>query len=814
MVSLGQAKQNNKELRELREELNIETEEGAAALDAINAKLDVNTEFIKENVSSLEQQKINIGNYKDSIKEAFDEMDLFNGGFLQFITRSKEAGGVTPLVTNNVKSLTTSVVGLTKSALAFIATPIGALLAVLVGAFLLVRNAMNRSEEATNKITKVFSVFGGMVNKLLDWLEPLGEFLIDGIVLGFELAAKAAEDAINIISSGLELLGFDGAAKSVKEFYGEFKEGAKLAMDLANAEAELEKNQRQARLTQLEYQRDAEKLRQIRDNENLSIKERIEANNQLGAVLKEQLNEELKIAEQALLVANLRIQAEGETKEALDAQAEALTNIADIQERITSQESEQLTNRVALQKEAADKAKEIADKAIAQQKAELDLFIQQQGVKAQNLRDQLKVEEEIYKRETEILEKELANRNLTQTEYDAELLWLKNEFLQKQGEVVTAEAERELEQYIQNHQSKIDADLFFSEESLRVEQERLNGIAEAQREFERTRLEQGIISQEEFNAAINQINEDNRIALDEAQKERDEAQKEKEAIDLENKRAAAQANFENEFAKRAEELEFQRQQEVAAAEQTGADIGAINEKYAAFKKQLSKEVEDFRIAQNQRTFEAISGLLGQESALGKIVALAAIINDTIQKSTEAFNIASVLASNPFTAALAPNAYLQAGLIIAKGAAQAAKLVVPKLARGGAFKIGGRRHSQGGTKFYGEDGTAFEAEKDETMLVLNRKASEALTPLLSNLNQKHGGVALSTPSSYLAAGGQVIRGNSPAPMPEMDYDRIMEAVRDGSYQGSQEGSMRGSSAGTYSGIVDREVNEEIARGANF
>jgi hypothetical protein len=45
---------------------------------------------------------------------------------------------------------------------------------------------------------------------------------------------------------------------------------------------------------------------------------RTQANKDLGGVLKQQLNAELAIARQALLVANLRIKAEGKSKEALE----------------------------------------------------------------------------------------------------------------------------------------------------------------------------------------------------------------------------------------------------------------------------------------------------------------------------------------------------------------------------------------------------------------------------------------------------------------------------------------------------------------
>jgi len=176
-----------------------------------------------------------------------------------------------------------------------------------------------------------------------------------------EKVGEATDKALKVISSGLKFLGFDKATKGVDDFTGAVKESIKVSQDLAAAELQLEKSQRKARLTQLEYQKEAEKFRQIRDDENRTIAERIKAKDALGATLKRQLKDELAIAETALKVANLRIKAEGSTKANLDAQADALTEIADIQERITGQESEQLANRVSLQKEAADKLKAIQE---------------------------------------------------------------------------------------------------------------------------------------------------------------------------------------------------------------------------------------------------------------------------------------------------------------------------------------------------------------------------------------------------------------------------------------------------------------------
>jgi len=70
---------NNTLLLKLRKDLNINDADYKKNLDAINAKLDANNEFIKENVSGYEKQKIGIGDYKTAIKEAINDTGVFGG---------------------------------------------------------------------------------------------------------------------------------------------------------------------------------------------------------------------------------------------------------------------------------------------------------------------------------------------------------------------------------------------------------------------------------------------------------------------------------------------------------------------------------------------------------------------------------------------------------------------------------------------------------------------------------------------------------------------------------------------------------------
>ncbi|MDP2686751.1 MAG: hypothetical protein Q8O62_05990, partial [Aequorivita sp.] len=92
VVTVSAAAKNNAELKKIRNEVNATTVEGQKAIAEINKKLDENTNFIKANVSELENQKIGIGDYKTQIKEAFNEMNIFNGGFTGFLSRAQEAG--------------------------------------------------------------------------------------------------------------------------------------------------------------------------------------------------------------------------------------------------------------------------------------------------------------------------------------------------------------------------------------------------------------------------------------------------------------------------------------------------------------------------------------------------------------------------------------------------------------------------------------------------------------------------------------------------------------------------------------------------
>ena len=254
---------------------------------------------------------------------------------------------------------------------AIVANPIGAVLALIVGAVTLLGKAFFSTEANGNKLQKGLAVISGLFSGLLKVLEPVATFLVDNIIKSFTTAGNVILATSALLQKGLRALGLDSAANGLKGLTDAVDGNIKASGKLADAEAKLVDARRVSSKTQLDFQNKAEKIRQKRDNDsNLSIAKRAELNAQLAAVLKQQSLEELRLANLAKTVSDIRIKQEGKSSANLDERAAALLQISDINERISGQESEQLANanslrneQKALDKEAAA-AKAAADKVI------------------------------------------------------------------------------------------------------------------------------------------------------------------------------------------------------------------------------------------------------------------------------------------------------------------------------------------------------------------------------------------------------------------------------------------------------------------
>ena len=240
----------------------------------------------------------------------------------------------------------------------------------------------------------------------------------------------------NSFDKGVDII--DNVTESVTEYGKEVLKSAKNNIDLARA-AEIAAAK--SALLKEEFEIQAEKLRQIRDNDLLSIDERIKANDQLSEVLKKQQEEQLKEADAIIAAAQAQFNKNKSTENEialLQAQAERKA----VLNNITTQESEQLTNRNALIKEGND--------------------LVQSGIDADT------------------------QRALQKEQFEASLLETEEQRLQKQRE--NLEAEREIEQ--ERLQLKIDSFAAGTQARLDAENELKDRLQEIDQQITTNDIEQ------------------------------------------------------------------------------------------------------------------------------------------------------------------------------------------------------------------------------------------------------------------------------------------------------------------------------------
>ena len=250
-----------------------------------------------------------------------------------------------------------------------------------------------------------------------------GDFV--GALDDVKSAGKESIDVLTGVNNSFDK-GTEAVSKVVKATTEYVKETGKAAA----ANVELEKTARLAEAANQglieKYDRQAEQLRQTRDDESKSFEERIKANEELGKLLDEQ--------EKAMMAnANARVlQAEAElakNKENIDLQIayqEALNEQAGIEAQITGFRSEQQTNTNSLLREQTDLQNELA--LIGKSEREIERLELQQDYDAKKLLIEREITDEAQKNEMLIaLKKDFDGKinGLNEQAADNEITWTK-----------------------------------------------------------------------------------------------------------------------------------------------------------------------------------------------------------------------------------------------------------------------------------------------------------------------------------------------------------------------------------------------------
>ena len=213
------------------------------------------------------------------------------------------------------------------------------------------------------------SIKANIVERFESFLDTLG-FLASAVKKVFSGDfAGALEDVKNAGKESLDVLTgvndtFDKGVEIVKSSTEAISNYATETIKAAKGNVELAKSAELAAVLNQglveKYDRQAEQLRQIRDDESKSIEDRIKANEELALVLDEQEKAMKENAAIAVAFAKAELDKNKENIQLQKAYQEALNEQAGIEAQITGFRSEQQTNTNSLLKEQKEIMNEIA----------------------------------------------------------------------------------------------------------------------------------------------------------------------------------------------------------------------------------------------------------------------------------------------------------------------------------------------------------------------------------------------------------------------------------------------------------------------
>ena len=458
-------------------EFNIKTEVDTTDVDKLVTKLDELIESQK--TSQDEAEKLNEETKKTSEStKGLGKAAKAGGKGFKALGGAMKAAGI-GLVVGLVVKLTEAF-SKNQKAMDAVNTVFTTISGVLSQVVTVITNAVTKVSEATNGFEGMKKVIGGLLTLAITPLK-LAFFSISLAVQEAQLAweqsffgdgdpkkIQSLKEGIegtkqsivdtgkNAIQAGKDVA--ENAGKAVSEVAAVVEETSE-NLDKVNVEATKESAKRitqlrnEAKLAEaelqgvtLQAQKEAEEQRQIRDDVSRSIDERIAANERLGEILEEQAEKELSLAEKRVAVAREELKMNPENVDAKAKLQEALNGVAEVEERINSQKSEQLTNEQALRDErranlqelrkigktetelAKEEAlqryenrKQLIDRTVKDEKEKNRLLKEAENAYTNNLKKINKEREEDKRKSLEKvleLEKKFTNRNKNQFEIE------------------------------------------------------------------------------------------------------------------------------------------------------------------------------------------------------------------------------------------------------------------------------------------------------------------------------------------------------------------------------------------------------------
>lgn len=781
---------NNERLLALKRNLNTTDDDYEKKLGRINAKLLENTNWLKENGSENAKLVTTMNDYKAQVLESFDSINIFNGGLSGLVSRAQEAGGTGPLLKNAFNGITGGIGGMTKAAWGFVSNPIGAILTALVlvvqglvGVFKNFTPVVDKVEQVMAAVGAVFESVKNSVIGLVTGATSLGDFF-SGFVGS---AAEAATEAANLTKAQQELadamevqeVANEKAKNQIDELITKSKDMSLSEQERADAvkqaaKVEEDTYKKNMDLANRDYQNS---LKKIATGKNLTDQEKKRLNEE-GFAYAKLLQEKKAISDEELDALKSAEQRKLATeREGIARRQKMLDERAAEDARRLEEEQRKKDEALRRDEERERKRLQMLTNAAERQKLLLDQFLISQGAKAKSLQEELKMNDDILKKKIAVADAELkANKENANAklQHDNAVSQAKLENLQANASATERFATAEYNLWAATAPAKKDLAKNLTQALVEEEVKRLDDVQDHQLKLlEKVKgtnydiIEEKILNNQalsekdlEYLTEKARIDDEHTAGVKEANKALADQKAAQETAELEVKRAQATTDYEQQMAD--EEIRYQaeltkleerKQQGLISEQQYNALKEAEDNKHANNRKAIEKSVMDNKLSLASTTFGNLATIMGKESAAGKAMAVAQATIDTYKSAVSAYGaMAPIPMVGPALGAVAAAAAVAAGIANVK---KITSTKAPKAEKGALFGIGGRRHSQGGTMFTGEDGTRFEAEQGELIGVMNRNAARHF---MAFNNTFPAGQA--TAPNYFASGGIVSREIAP------------------------------------------------------
>lgn len=687
--SVNDLRKQISDLTKARNNVNLTTEEGQKQLKVINDAIDANNAKLKTSVSVYEQQKMNVGNYANDIKQAAGDLNLF-GDAQGAVNKVLDAGSaVVNKAKNDLNNLGFAfnvaesanqkvVAGLKMLRVALAATGVGLLVVALAS----IVTYLKSTEEGINTLNRVLVPLKTVLGGLVAVIQDLGKWLVDA----FTNPKKAVEDLKNAIQplrdmvAGVLTLDFKRANKGWEDMKDRVEGVVESTRDLLELGREIQRLNENINASEIALirsgsalKRTLEEQREISRDASKSFEERETAAKNALSLAKalsdlELSHLDLKIERlQKEQTINGNIHEDNVELAKLETEREErLARDARLRSRLTIRlNSIRKGDEKDINKAVDDRIKKLND--------ELELLKAQSDLESKTLEERHELEQQFSDKSLEILKAELNAKLISQEKYEAAVLNLQRESAKRQADIALEALNKEQDDRFKD----IEIQRALSEKVgvAKIEEERkiLEKIKEYNASYQHELFQLGLINEEEYRRAIEDINHDFDI-------QRIESEKALRQKQLENSQALRQMEFDAEllalesltqdkFA--IEELRIEQAKEIAVQDALNRfedeallqqALLNINQESANAIAELNRQKDDVILDSKIKLLDATAQIIGEETLLGKAAAIASATMNTYQGATKA------LATLP-----PPASFITAAATITSGLSSVAKI---------------------------------------------------------------------------------------------------------------------------------------------